>query len=160
MVTRMASKRCAEEGCDKHPSFGSPKDRMSLFCKEHKRDGGENVVNKRCAEEGCDKHPRFGSPEDGIRLFYSERKHEGGVNCAVVWCQHNGCYRPATYGNEADDIPLWCGSRCSTATRTSHKCSKGKVCACRRCGASMLAVMAPADCSFGSLKDGVSRFCR
>ena len=92
----LVSKRCAHDGCNKHPSFGT-RATGALFCGRHKRPGDTNVVSKRCAFDGCNKIPSFGTTASGA-LFCAKHKRAGDTDVKSKKCSAEGCQKHPTYG--------------------------------------------------------------
>ncbi|KAJ1486838.1 hypothetical protein T484DRAFT_1788437 [Baffinella frigidus] len=46
--------RCQFVGCQKHPIFGDPTERVARFCSDHRYKAHVDCMNRRCASlEGC-----------------------------------------------------------------------------------------------------------
>lgn len=74
------TKRCAEEGCSKQPSFGLEGTRKREFCKQHAMDGMVDVKNRKCVHEGCSKLPLFGLEGTRRRDFCGQHAKDGMVD--------------------------------------------------------------------------------
>ena len=92
----LMSRKCAHDGCDKQPSFGT-KATGAVFCAGHKRAGDTDVKSKRCAFEGCKKHPSFGTKATGA-LFCGRHKRAGDTNVKSKKCSAEGCEKQPSYG--------------------------------------------------------------
>jgi hypothetical protein len=45
----IASRRCREQGCKKHPNFGMEGDPAPTYCADHQKEGMENIISRRCS---------------------------------------------------------------------------------------------------------------
>eukprot|EP00953_Heterococcus_sp_UTEX-ZZ885_P038319 19667-Heterococcus_DN1.PRE.2 len=91
--------KCAQEGCQKIPSFGHVHDGKALFCNAHKEPSMVNVVNPQCAREGCRIRPAFG-------------------HCAVKDCE-----RQASHGLLSDKVPRYCARHSVDRDGAVHLCT-------------------------------------
>ncbi|CAM9296296.1 unnamed protein product [Sphacelaria rigidula] len=93
----VVSKRCGEEGCFKHPSFGVASSRKAEFCAAHARAGMVDVVSKRCGEEGCFKRPSFGAASSRKAEFCAAHARAGMVNVRSKRCGEEGCFKKTSF---------------------------------------------------------------
>ena len=84
------------------------KDKIALYCVEHKLPNFINVVSKRCLYNGCKKRPYFGDEKDKIPLYCAEHKLPNFIDVKNKRCLHNGCKKRPYFGDEKDKIPLYC----------------------------------------------------
>ena len=88
----MPAAKC--ERCNTSASYGVPGTKMPRWCKAHKADGAENVVNKLC--EHCSKQATFGMPGTKTKLWCKTHKAEGAVDVVNKLCER--CEKHASYG--------------------------------------------------------------
>jgi plastocyanin len=104
-MVNVISKRCAEPGCNKQPTFNQPGLRPK-YCAPHKSANMVNVINKRCAEPGCNKQPTFNQP--GLRPKYcAPHKSANMVNVIHKRCAEPGCNKHPTC-NQPGLRPKYC----------------------------------------------------
>ncbi|CBN75453.1 EsV-1-7 [Ectocarpus siliculosus] len=116
------SRRCAEPGCKRQPSYGF-EGKRACYCAAHKLEGQVDVVSRRCEEPGCRRRPLYGY-EGQKSQFCSAHKQEGQVDVCNRRCQHPGCSKRPCFGLPGQR-PCFCGSHRSPemVDVISHKCA-------------------------------------
>ncbi|CAM9569165.1 unnamed protein product, partial [Ectocarpus sp. 8 AP-2014] len=116
------SRRCAEPGCKRQPSYGF-EGKRACYCAAHKLEGQVDVVSRRCEKPGCRRRPLYGY-EGQKSQFCSAHKQEGQVDVCNRRCQHPGCSKRPCFGLPGQR-PCFCGSHRSPemVDVISHKCA-------------------------------------
>jgi len=108
-MVNIVTKRCRFLSCDKFPTYGWKKEKMSmsrpLYCSLHKEEGMELVISKSfchyqgkndCGDdEECKTIPYFNYPGVKPAIFCSKHKMEGMVNVLDKYCLEPDCNRLA-----------------------------------------------------------------
>ena len=106
--------KCAEEGCEKNPSWGLPEDGKRRWCgaSGHGPAEKENVVSKRCEAEGCRTFAVFGLPEEGKKRWCGAPGHGPAEKEDVgnKRCEAEGCKTQANWGLPQEGRARWCAA--------------------------------------------------
>lgn len=101
------TKKCAQDGCERQPSFGATAESEPTHCSRHKPEEFVDARNKRCCHQGCLKNRSFGT-KDGERLWCYDHKEEDCVNlvetmCAMECCMYGGGIQAAFFHPQHED---------------------------------------------------------
>jgi Holliday junction resolvase len=115
--------KCQSPGCPiKSACFNFPGNKGGVFCKNHKRDGMEDVINKRCEYEGCKKRPNFGLL-GGKATHCVIHKSPDMENIIDKQCEQPSCKKRPNFG-----LPGGSATHCA-----DHKSDNMENVKCRRC---------------------------
>ena len=85
-ITKSTSKHCAENSCQKYPSFNFQGNITPKYCLKHKHAKMINVRAKRCATENCTLTPSFNFSTKISPLYCFEHKHHDMINIKSRQC--------------------------------------------------------------------------
>ena len=97
-------KTCQHPNCDTNGSYGFPRNKQHRWCKAHRPDGAEDVVNRRCLQ--CKRQPCFGVPGESPKWCKAHRP-EGTEDLLNNRCKANECKLRACFGVSGEK-PQWC----------------------------------------------------
>ena len=79
------TRTCAQDGCERQPSFGATVEAEPTHCSKHKPKDFVDVRNKTCVHEGCLMHRSYGL-KDGERLWCNAHKKDDCINLVQTKC--------------------------------------------------------------------------
>ncbi|CAM9260017.1 unnamed protein product [Sphacelaria rigidula] len=124
-MVNVRNKRCSEDACLKHPSYGVAGSKKAEFCSEHARVGMVNVVTRKCSDDACLKSPSYGVAGSKKAEFCSEHARAGMVTVRNKRCRDERCLKHASYGVARSEEAEFCSehARAGMMDVVTRKCS-------------------------------------
>lgn len=108
MVNIVNVKRCKEEGCDKHPTYGV-EGTGATYCLRHAKEGMVNMKDRRCEDPGCKRQPSFGFAGSKHASFCMQHSEEGMINVIRRPCSAGPpCLRVPFFNFEGNKVAIFC----------------------------------------------------
>ena len=89
-LTNIVSVLCLEEGCTRHPRFGTPNGKKRTHCKKHRKKGFISDYTK-CRSKGCTKQPTFGPAGKNATHCAEHGKEKDYTNIVTKRCSEDNC---------------------------------------------------------------------
>ena len=119
------AKRCLNDTCTKHPSFGTEGSRLSLYCKRHAQNGMVYVRHtKRCLHYSCMKQPRYNIEASKTAVYCKQHSQDGMVDVYSKRCLHDSCMTRPSFCIDGSKTAVYCKQHFQESMVDVH---------CRRC---------------------------